>query len=127
VQIDWYERLANVANELDQTRIKTDAEVGYDVLSDGIVWSDEYPPNLVGRTEEFDCVRILLRYRTSVLTGSPDEYLRPYWEFARTQFPNWAGFDAERNSPSPEMQKFRERSERRDTRLLKVLFQSRGE
>jgi hypothetical protein len=77
---------------MDRTRVVPDATVGYDVLSDALVWSDEYPSNIAGRLAEFDCVKLLLRYRTSLLLGKPDDSFKPYWDHAKERFPDWAGF-----------------------------------
>lgn len=92
MDIDYFEHLNWIAGEMDQTRVLPDATVGYNVLSDALVWSDEYPRNLAGRLVKFDCVKLLLRYRMSLLLGKPDDFFRPYWDHARERFPNWAGF-----------------------------------
>ncbi len=119
---DWLEQYARIAAEMDRVRALPGAEIGYDVLSDAITWSDEYPSELAGRAEEFECIKILLRYRTSVLTGDPDESFRPYWDRAMGLFPNWAGFTPSRLVSSDELKKFHEHCKKRDMRYLKKVF-----
>ncbi len=92
MNIDYFENLDRIASDMNQAQVVSDATVGYDVLSDALVWSDEYPHNITGRLDEFDCVKLLLRYRTTLLFGEPDADLKPYWEYAKERFPNWAGF-----------------------------------
>jgi hypothetical protein len=96
MSINWFARLEHIADQMDGIHASPEAQIGYDVLSDAITWSDEYPRDLAGRMEDFECLKILLRYRTSVLTGDPDESLRYYWDRAMELFPNWAGFDPAR-------------------------------
>ena len=59
MQFDYIENLNRIAGDMDQTCILPNATVGYDVLSDALVWSDEYPSNIAGRLAEFDCVKLL--------------------------------------------------------------------
>jgi len=101
--IDYFENLDRIAGDMDQTRVLPDATVGYDVLSDALVWSDEYPRNMAGRLAEFDCVKLLLRYRTTLLLGKPDDTFKPYWDHARERFPNWAGFSSTRLTATEEL------------------------
>ena len=85
---------------------------GYDVLADALVWSDEYPKDIPGRHHEFDCIKLLLRYRTTLLLGAPNDFFRPYWERGKELFPNWAGFCIARLTPTEELRKFYERRKR---------------
>jgi len=101
--IDYFDSLDRIAREMDRTRVAPDATVGYDVLSDALVWSDEYPRDIAGRLAEFDCVKLLLRYRTTLLLGKPNDSLRPYWDHGRRRFPNWAGFCPERLTATEEL------------------------
>ena len=120
--IDWLGQYARIAAEMDRIRALAGAEIGYDVLSDAITWSDEYPSDLAGRLEEFDCIKILLRYRTSVLMGDPDESFKPYWDRAMELFPNWAGFRPSRLVASDELKEFYEHSKKHDMRYLKKIL-----
>lgn len=53
------QQMERIAGEMDRTRESPNATVGYDVLSDALVWSDEYPGDIGGRLADFDCIRIL--------------------------------------------------------------------
>jgi hypothetical protein len=103
MHIDYFAELDRIANEMDQTRILPDATVSYDVLADALAWSDEYPRNIGGRLAEFDCVKLLLRYRTTLLLGKPDDFFKPYWDHARERFPSWAGFGSTRLTTTEEL------------------------
>jgi len=116
MSIDWMEKLARIAEEMNRIHAVPGAEMRYDVTADAIFWTDEYPANLAGRAWDFQCVKILLRYRTSVLTGQPDETFGPYWDRARQLFPNWAGFEPKRFVPTDEMIEFYDHHKDRDLR-----------
>lgn len=118
MDIDYFAHLERIAVEMDRTRVSPDAVIGYNVLADALFWSDEYPHDITGRIEQFDCVKLLLRYRTTLLLGSPDDLFRPYWERARELFPNWAGFSPARLIPSEELRSVYEHEEKRATRRL---------
>jgi hypothetical protein len=116
--MDYMQQLEGIAAEMNRIRATADPEMQYSIMSDAIVWSDEYPNDLTGRTEDFECIKILLRYRTSLLTGQPNESFRPYWERAIELFPNWAGFEPSRLAPSNEKTKFYEKRSERDMQNL---------
>ena len=112
-----------VAAVMDRVRELPDAQIDYELLADAIVWSDEYPsPDEVEEMYEFQCIKILLRYRTSVLLGRPDDTFQPYWDHARRLFPNWAGFTPARLVPSDELKAFYERRSKRDLRRLEKIL-----
>lgn len=83
-------RLASVMNDL---KSHEDSLRKYHMMSGAFVWDDEMPSVVIG---EDVALRYLLRFRTSLLIGSPIESLRPNWEFAKIMWPNWPGFSAER-------------------------------
>lgn len=118
MEIDYLEKLERIANEMDQTRVQPEAAIGYDVLADALVWSDEYPHNITGRRSEFDCVKLLLRYRTTLLLGKPDDLFRPYWDLAKKRFPHWAGFCPARLAMTEELRQRYERDRKRAMRRL---------
>jgi hypothetical protein len=119
MEINWLEQLARVAAEMDDVRALPNAEMSYDVLADAITWSDEYPSNAAGRMYEFQCIKLLLRYRTSFLLNNPDETFKMYWDRAKELFPNWAGFVGSRLAPSDELKQFYEYHKKCDMRYLK--------
>src|SRR5262245_46402513 len=118
---EWHSHFARIAADMDCTRACDGATIGYDVFADGSLWSDEYPASAVGRSEEFMCLRILLRYRTSVLMGTPEPSLAPIWREAKDCFPHWAGFEPRRQEPSADVIGFFEKARRRDMRFIERL------
>jgi hypothetical protein len=75
----------------------------YDVLSDAIVWPDEFPNDVPA--ERFDactCIRYVWRSRTCRLIGLAPEY-EEWWRRAFELFPEWVGFLPERNAASAEL------------------------
>jgi hypothetical protein len=116
--IDFFKCFELIASEMDQTHISLEAEISYNVQADALVWSDEYPASSKGHLSEYDCVKILLRYRTSLILGSPDQALKPYWERAMTLFPNWAGFCTDRLNSTDEAKKYFDYHHKRDTRKV---------
>ena len=115
---DYFEELSRIAAEMNRTRPSPDAEVGYDLLTDALVWSDEYPGERAGRLEDYMCLRLLFRYRTTLLLGNPDDFFKPYWDRAMELFPDWAGFCPTRLSCTEELRRFYECRKKRDMRLL---------
>jgi hypothetical protein len=77
----------------------------YHHFADAVYYSDECPPRSGARDED-DALRIVLRYRTSLVLGAADEQYRPTWEAARHAFPDWIGFTPRRATPDPRVCKF---------------------
>lgn len=113
------ESFRELAAELNDTTPTADATLDYDLLADALVWSDEYPPPRMERLGDVTCIRVLLRYRTTILLGSPDESLKLYWDMALAMFPNWAGLSAERLIPSDELRNIYEHLKMTGDRNLK--------
>lgn len=122
MKINWLEQYGHIAAEMDAVHESPNAEIGYDVLADAIVWSDEYPSDPARPMYDFQCIKILLRYRTSLLLGEPDEAFKMYWGHARELFPHWAGFAPSRLVPSDELKAFYEHRKKGDMRHLKQMF-----
>jgi hypothetical protein len=90
--------------------IDPSATVNYDLFSDGMRWSDEIPEcvytdlaNERQNSNVWDCLRILWRYRTSLILEKPDkreDSLRGMWDLALQAFPNWPGFQETRRDPA---------------------------
>lgn len=78
------------------------ATICYDVMADGIYWSDELPQVF---PEDLLAVRILLHHRTAVLLQEASEETQVWWIFAQKYFPGWVGFLPERCTPTTELQK----------------------
>lgn len=91
--------LSNLAPLLEALPFDPSAALGYDMLAGGVVWSDELPEfDVVCRVHQWDTIRYVLRYRTTLILGEPEEAFREYWDEARRQFPRWPGFDERRLS-----------------------------
>ncbi len=111
-----FRRLAEMLNQL---RPDPNARLNYELFSGALVWSDELP--LPKEHEAFDlnlsCFRGVLRYRTTLILGAPEEKFRPSWEKAKALCPNWPGFLADRQRPDPERIAF---YEKRSVELLQA-------
>jgi hypothetical protein len=114
--------LDGLTAELDNVRLLPGATMGYDLIADAIVWSDEYPSSPARPMAEYQCLKAVLRYRTSLLTEIPDERCRRYWEHAKALFPNWAGFTPSRRVPSDELKRFYEHRAKWDRRHLEKVL-----
>lgn len=108
-----YEVIAGLMNDVQR---RDSAELRYHILADGIYWSDEIPEGLTGDAE--DCIRILLRYRTSMITGRPEKRFEVFWTSAKRAFPDWIGFDENRVHPSEEVVAFYEKKKADITRKV---------
>jgi hypothetical protein len=92
-----FEQLAPVLNNM---KVHPDVVPQYDLVSDSLFWLDELP-DLVGHsTSELWCLRPLLRFRTTLIIGEPDEQLRLFWDLAHELFPSWPGLLSVRRSES---------------------------
>lgn len=91
-------QLARIASVMNSLRATTEAHVSYDAASDALVWSDELPQPGQFRVRELWCLRPVLRYRSSVILGNPENQFRAAWEAAQRLFPDWAGFEATRSA-----------------------------
>lgn len=95
--------MSELAGFLGNARPNPSATVAFDVLSDGLVWSDEYPNDQCVSDEAELVFRYLLKFRTSALEGHPIETLAALWEDAKIMFPDWPGFDSHRTTSCPEL------------------------
>ena len=83
------------------SRPSPSATAFYEVMSGGLVWTDEKIQDVP--TEVIWALRPLWAYRSSVICGVPAEKWRPYWDICLSLFPHWIGFLPERMKPSPEL------------------------
>jgi hypothetical protein len=90
---------AGFAAILNQLPRDSQAVVRYELMSDGLVWTDEYPRSQGLGNSEIGYLRILWRFRSSLIMGSPDDKWRTYWDEGQCLFPNWPGFDPARSDP----------------------------
>jgi len=88
-----------------------EATIGYECMSGALIWSDETPDEegfklaivdpQSGAKRDIDpkdmwCMRPVLRYRTSLIFGKPDERFEDFWREAQKAFPDWPGFQENR-------------------------------
>ena len=66
---------------MQDTTWDPDATPFYDLMSAGLIWTDEKPNGLL--PEGHFCLRWLFRYRTSLIEGSADDRCAEAWGLAR--------------------------------------------
>ena len=97
------DRLSNAAARVRECRFDAESRMRYDLMSDSILWEDEIPTPFNGDSL---AIRLLFRYRTTVLLGKPNHELECYWRLGMSLFPDWPGFTPSRNTPSQELLDF---------------------
>lgn len=97
------QKLQNAAIKPGQCTYSPQSTFRYDIMSDAIVWEDEIPSPPLG---DAMIVRLLLRFRTSALLGTPDKTLEQYWRLGGRLFPSWPGFRPDRNTPCHELKEY---------------------
>ena len=105
---DYSGELSDIARHMESLSKIDDARVRYELLSGSLVWSDELP-----RDVDTDCIRFVLRYRTSLILSEPCPEYEALWNEARRQFPQWIGFSPERMAPNQELAEFYARERQR--------------
>jgi hypothetical protein len=73
----------------------------YDILSGGLVWSDETVKSTP--TQVIWTLRRIFAYRTGLILDRPRDEFKGYWKHAISLFPKWVGFRTERRQPTPEL------------------------
>ncbi|MBN1910367.1 MAG: hypothetical protein JW818_11550 [Pirellulales bacterium] len=130
MSVDFFACLEQIAGKMDQARFSPEAKIDYNLFADALVWSDEYPSDIEGQRADYDCVKLLLRYRTTLLLGNPDNTFKPYWEAGKRLFPNWAGFHVSRVTPTEELRQqfesFHARGERHIQAWERLCQQKKG-
>jgi hypothetical protein len=104
--------LARLAPVLRGLKHSPDATTFYDMFSDALIWSDEWPGARVLRTiKGWQVLRFVFHFRTLLILGRSEETepdpesqvfaaeRREIWNEARRLFPEWPGFDPRRCSP----------------------------
>lgn len=95
------------------------ATVFYEIMSGGLVWTDETVGGLP--TKVIWALRPLYAFRTSLIVGAPSEKWRPYWETCVAIFPKWIGFREERSHATPELLRILSKGKKTLDRCLKTL------
>lgn len=102
--MDELDQLRQLGPMMEGLRINRSATLHYHVMADALLWSDEIPGKI--DPEADDALRCLLRYRTSLILGKPEEEWRHFWDAGRVAFPNWIGFLSERSTPNQKLTNF---------------------
>jgi hypothetical protein len=76
-------------------------KVDYELMSGSLVWSDE--TNRHTPIEVIWALRFIFAYRTGLILNKPREEFKAIWDHARSLFPKWVGFRAERSQPTAEL------------------------
>jgi|ERR1700738_634822 hypothetical protein len=74
------------------------ADVFYDYMSGGFIWTDEKVRGL--NVNQMGCLRAIFRFRTSIVVQEADERFRRIWNALRGKYPQWIGFAPQRCSPN---------------------------
>ena len=118
MQDEWIAKLAAIAGALNALVKSPGADIRYDLFGGAIFWSDERPE---APLEEADCLKLVLRYRTTLIEGNPDPNLRVYWDAGQELFPDWPGFTPERCSVNEKLAEFGRKSSDQGILSIKLL------
>lgn len=94
----YLEKLMELSPKMIALKLCPSASMQYHALAGAVYWSDEIPRQIDDMQE--DALRILLRYRTTLMLGRPEVECQKFWELAKQSFPTWIGFSESRVSPN---------------------------
>jgi glycosyltransferase involved in cell wall biosynthesis len=98
IQVTALTQIAPLMREVVQSPT---ANFSYELLSGALIWSDELPEfRRMKLIRNWQVIRFVLRFRTTLILGEPHEEYRFIWEQAQKLFPGWPGFDPARRSPA---------------------------
>jgi len=66
------------------------SRVFYEIMSRGLVWTDETDSKLIGKG--IGVFQMLIAYRTSLMLNEPRDELKQYWEYAQNYFQTGSDF-----------------------------------
>lgn len=112
--ITKYRTLFTKASVPDPTAI-----VQYEMMSDGLMWSDELPALEALDFRDIAFLRVLWNHRARLVCGEPCERYREVWEQAKLAFPTWMGFAPDRCTPSTELAELFRKKQSRAARLIR--------
>ncbi len=99
--VEFSNQLGQIAARMNALIKSSEAAIHHDLLAGALWWSDERPA--FDEPEHHWCLRPILRYRTSLILGVPDERYESAWEAAKQLFPAWPGFAEERCKPDDQL------------------------
>lgn len=107
-----------------------EATVEYDLLADGLWWSDERPKYGDDAISATNVLRCLFHYRTGLITSAPTSQFLELWEAARGWWPDWPGFSPERCRADDVLTTLHKRMKARghlSVDLFDIIYRLRGE
>jgi hypothetical protein len=111
--------MKSLGRKLNDLKSDSSAEVFYDLMSGGLVWSDEQVTNLT--REEMGCQRALFSFRSGLITNEVRERFQTIWDQARAEFPEWIGFQDSRCQPNEELGRLIHKSKKSSERYVRRL------
>ena len=87
--------ISEMMNKLSEKQAKLPK---YEFMSDALFWDDEFPERKLRKPkwEAFGTMRLVLRYRTTLILGRPEDDYKKAWDAAQALFPHWVGFAVSR-------------------------------
>lgn len=109
LRLDIYKRVAEV---LRRQELDPNARVFHELMSDGLVWSDEKSRLSQGDVSYFSPMRVIWHRRTLMICEEPARF-EDEWNALLEACPEWIGFRPERLAANPELAKMRRDGNRR--------------
>jgi hypothetical protein len=120
--MDLIDHLKLLGPRLPTVKGQPTADIFYEAMTGGLVWTDETICLKGATVEEIGCLRILWRYRTSLILQNPDSHCEALWNQARRDYPEWIGFDSARCTPDEELVALYEKQSKKTARALNTLL-----
>jgi len=100
-QIRFKEFASDIIKEIKKLTYDPNASCCYEMMSGGLVWSDEINKNLMEKLlrDDNSNFTFLFGYRTSVIREKESEGFRLIYETMTKHFPDWPGLRKERWNP----------------------------
>ncbi|GAA5497216.1 hypothetical protein Rhal01_03409 [Rubritalea halochordaticola] len=99
-----FEQYRKMSHTMNLLNTPSSGDPLYHLMADALYWIDEIPKHLDVDSE--NSLRVILRYRTSLILNEEDAQYREYWSFAKECFPQWVGFQSERCCPSKHLKEY---------------------
>lgn len=119
-----------IVTSIQQLSVDPNARCQYELLSGGLVWSDEFTITILNELSDLSeepiahIFRYLWAYRSSLIEGQERQEFQPIWAEMQVIFPGWPGFRPERSSPDLKEQLIKERKlmEKRVRRMERLCW-----